>query len=232
MTRSIAEIIERQVRRWEQQAPAPGSRGPLPRSQQPTITISSSYGTLGAEIGRLVAEQLGFDLFDRELVDRIAESAQVRQQVVDSLAERQQDLISEYITVQFSSDILTNSDYLRHLCHVTLTLGQHGQAVLIGRGSQFILEPAKTLRVRTVAPLETRVRRIAELQKLSQKEARAEVLRRDAARLAYCRLHFNRDVSDPLAYDLVLNTTHCSLEQAASLIRHAFETRWGAARAP
>ena len=231
MTRSITEIIERQVRRWEQQPDAPSSRGPLPRSQQPVITISSAYGALGADIGRMLAGQLGFDIFDREMVDRIADSAKVRQQVVASLDERQQDLISEYIAGQFSSDTFTNSDYLRHLCRVTLTIGQHGRSVLIGRGSQFILEPGKTLRVRTIAPLEARVIRIAEAQDLSPKEARAEVLRRDADRLAFCRSHFNRDVSDPRASDLVINTTHYGPEQAASLIRHAFEARFGPVRA-
>jgi cytidylate kinase len=228
--RTISEIIERQVRQWQQEPPAPDSRT-TPRGQQPVVTISSAYGALGADIGRMVAGQLGFDLFDRELVDRVAESARVRQQIVASLDERQQDLISEYIAGQFSSDTFTSSDYLRHLCRVTLTIGHHGRAVLIGRGSQFILEPERTLRVRTVAPLQTRVSRISATQDLSLKEARAEVLQRDAERQAFCRLHFNRDVLDPLAYDLVINTAHSGLEQAALMVRHAFETRFGPVRA-
>ena len=232
MTRRISEIIERQVRRWQQTPPSPGAKKPLAGSQQPTITISSAYGALGSDIGRMVAGQLGFDMFDREMVDRIAESARVRQQIVASVDERQQDLISEYLAVQFSGDIFTSSDYLRHLCRVTLTIGQHGRAVLIGRGSHFILEPKRTLRVRTVAALETRISRIAAANDLSQKEARTAVLQKDAEQQAFGRLHFNRDVSDPLAHDLLINTAHLGPEQAASLIRHAFESRFPPARAP
>ena len=93
MTRRISEIIESQVRRWQQTPPSPGAKSPVPRSQQPTITISSAYGALGSDIGRMVAGQLGFDMFDREMVDRIAESARVRKQIVASVdAESMQTL--------------------------------------------------------------------------------------------------------------------------------------------
>lgn len=227
MTKKVSEIIEQQMRRWSHQTRAEVIEAPLPRSQQPVITISSAFGTLGAAVGRIVAGQLGFDCFDRELVDRIAESAKVRQQVVASLDERQQDVISEYIAGQFSNNTFTSSDYLRHLCRLILTIGQHGQAVIVGRGSQFILQPAKTLRVRTIAPLEVRVERIADQQEQTPREARTEVLSQDADRLAFCWLHFNRDVADPLAYDLVINTTFCGPEQAAAMVRHAFESRFG-----
>jgi cytidylate kinase len=223
MTRSISTIIDRQARRWEQRPPV---SGPLRRSQQPVITISSAYGSMGATIGKMVAEQLELDRFDRELVDRIAESARVRQRIVASLDDRQQDLISEFIAGQFSQSAFTSSDYMRHLCRVMLTIGQHGRAVIIGRGAQLILQPARTLRVRTVAELEARIARIAEHQELTRDEARSEVLRRDAERQAFCRLHFNRDVMDPLCYDLVINTTYSGPEQAAGAIRHAFEARF------
>jgi len=228
MAKRISQIIETQVWQWEQQPAA--AHAPLPHSQQPMITISSAYGAMGADIGRMVAGQLGFDLFDRELVDRIAESAKVRHQVVASLDERQQDLITEYLTGQFSKEIFSSSDYLRHLCRIILTIGLHGRSVIIGLGSQLILNPGKTLRVRTIAELETRVDRIARQQALSPKDAHAEVLRRDADRHAFLRMHFNRDVADPLLYDLVINTTACHLEQAATVVRHAFETRFGVVR--
>lgn len=220
---NVLKTIERRVRRWRQR---PAAAGPLPQSQRPVISISCMYGALGAEVAGAVARRLEFDLFDRQLVDRIAESAGVRQQVVASLDERQQDLISEYLAGLYLRDRFTGADYVEHLYRVLLTIGQHGRAVIVGRGSQFVLAPDRTLRVRAVAPRELRVRRIAERHGLSRDQAQAEVMRRDEERRELCWSRFERDVDDVLAYDLVVNTASCSSEQAAAVIRCAFEARF------
>lgn len=227
MTSSIAEIIDRQIRRWEQERRA--ARNDLPgQGQQPAITISSAHGARGWHLGQRVADSLGFQLYDRELIEKIALSAHVRQRVVETVDDRAQDWISAYVVSQFENHDFTEGDFLRHLSKVVLVLGHHGRAVIIGRGAHFILDPAATLRVRTVAPLEFRIRAVLEDDHLgSEREARRTLEARDAERSTFARHHFGRDITSPEHYDLVLNTATASIPQLATVVRTAYLVRFG-----
>lgn len=224
MSKSITALINMHALRWEERRRA--SRGEEAHLLKPVITVSSEYGAAGPHIGRAAAEQLGFDFYDRELLDRIATSANASQRVVETLDGRVQDWISEYITGQFEAQNFTSGDFLHHLSLVVLAMGHHGNAVIMGRGAQFILDPRFTLRVRTIAPLATRMAYVAQTESLTEKEARAAIVRKTAERTAFCSLHFDRDVSNPEYYDLVINTATTSLELSADLVVQAFRVRF------
>lgn len=227
MASNITAVVNRQVLKWERESRAAGSALRQQIERRPMVTVSSAFGSEGWSVGRIVAQRLEYDFFDRELVEKIAASANVRQRLVESLDERAQDWITEHITRQFEKEVFTSGDFLRHLCRVTLTIAQHGAAVLVGRGGQFILDAGSTLRVRTTAPLEARVKRTAEADGLEPLDARARVLRKDAERASFTVLHFNRSVDDPAHYDLVINMSTLDAEQAAALVLRAFELRFG-----
>jgi cytidylate kinase len=227
MRSNTMEILNRQILKWEKRRQESDKQTSPAKTQKPMITISSAYGSQGWNVGKIVGEVLGFDVYDREIVERIAASANVRDKMAESLDERVQDWISEYISHQFENYSFTSSDFLRHLSKVVLAIGLHGEAVIIGRGSQFILKPETTLRVRTTAPLEVRIRCISEIENLSEKDTRAVVLHKDAERAAFCRLHFNKDITDPNHYDLMLNTSTMTLKQHADIITYTFLSRFG-----
>jgi cytidylate kinase len=227
VTKSVTAIINVQALKWEQRQRASQRDEAPPRPQEPIITISSEYGSQGQTIGEAVAQHLGFDFFDRELLDRIVTSANASRRVVESLDNRVQDWITEYITNQFEARQFTSGDFLKHLSRVVLAIGHHGRSVIIGRGAQFILHPPLTLRVRTIAPLPVRIAHVAQTENLTDKEARAVILRKTAERTAFCSLHFDRNVSDPEHYDLIINTASMPLELNVDLVVHAFRSRFG-----
>lgn len=223
---SLEQMVSRQIERWERQGREAQRSGGAQGEQQPVITISRAYGSRGREVGRLVAERLGFDLYDKELVERVADSAQVRQQVVETLDSRVRDQISRWLVSQFDSGTFTSSEYLDHLSRVLVTLGQHGKAVIVGRGAHRVLESRQTLRVRVTAPLEERIAHVAEAAGLEPAEARARVLKVDAEREAYARHHFNASIGDAEQYDIVLNTGALPLETCAKIIETSFVDRF------
>ncbi len=223
----VHELIERQVRRWEAQRARREEGAVSEERQRPMITISSELGARGGALGRRLGERLGFEVYDRELIEQIAASAHVRARVVESLDEHVQNWISEYVLAQFESDLLTESDYLRHLSHVVLALGHHGHAIIVGRGAQFLLEPSLTLRVRVIAPLEHRVRCVSEDEHVDARAARRAIEHSDSERRAFIRLFFKEELTSPLHYDLVLNTRALSVAQAAEVVRAAFLVRFG-----
>jgi cytidylate kinase len=227
MIGSIDHFVNQQILRWQEERRIAERKRLGP--QQPTICISRQYGARGGEMGRRVAEHLGFRYYSQELIHDIAEAAHVRQQVVESLDERVQDGISEWVAGLIKRGVFAPSDYLRNLSKVVLTLARHGRGVIIGRGAHFILDPKTTLRIRTIAPLEARVARIADRDGLAPEAARTTVLRIDGERVAFNKQHYGADISDPDHYDLVVNIGSLGIEGAADATIRAFETRFGKA---
>jgi hypothetical protein len=228
MPRTIEQLVNQQVLRWieEQRKEERGGHKPTREQQEPMITVSREYGARGAELGHVVADRLGFGYFAQEIVHEIAKEAKVRDQVVESVDERLQDRIAEWVGEMMEGGIFAPSDYLRNLSKVVLSLGRVGRGVLIGRGAHLILDSSRTLRVRTFAPLDVRIGWCIEHDGLSEAEARARVLRIDAERIAFYRQHFDVDVADPLLYDVLLNTGTLPMQDCADLVVRAYQARF------
>jgi hypothetical protein len=230
VSRSIEQLVNQQVMRWQEEQRVSRTPMPAPRTsdeQGLMICISREFGGLGGEMGRIVAEELGFRFYAQELVHEIARRANVRRQLVESLDERLQSRIGQWVNEMMEGGVFAPSDYLRNLSRVILTLGRHGKGIIIGRGGQFILDPARTLRVRCYAPIEQRIDYIAERDHMTVSQARAKVLRVDVERVAFYRQHFKVDVTENRHYDMLLNTGSMSLEECARLVTRAFRARFG-----
>ncbi len=221
----IERLVNKQVRAWEEERRArdAGAR----EEPLPCITVSREFGTLGARVAEAVAGTLGFAFYDRELLTRIAETEKVRIAVLDSVDERVRDRISEWIAEQFGGTGVTTPQFLTMLTRILLTVGYHGRAVILGRGAQFVLDPARTLRVRAFAPIEARVRNLVEGRGLSEADARALIAEMDRQRGEYHQKYFNKDWSTPDHYDLLVNTGTYPPEQAARLVIEAYTLRFG-----
>ena len=96
-TPSFAELVDRQVRAWQEQELATPVESEGPTRQRPMIAVSRAYGALGGLVAREAAKALGFDVFDREAVDRVARIANVSQRVAASVDERLQAEISNWV---------------------------------------------------------------------------------------------------------------------------------------
>lgn len=229
MTGSIESLVDQQIRRWQEERRIVDRQTVVETSvQKPMITISRQFASRGAEIGSLVAEELGFHFYSQELIHRVAAEAQVRTSIVASLDERAQSGIAHWISSMIQSGRFASSDYLRNLSRVVMTLGRHGQGVIMGRGGQFILEKRLTLRVRVIAPLESRAERVRQRENLTADQAKTRCVSVDADREAFHRQHFGEDITDPAHYDLVLNTGVLPVRSCVELVAAAFQTRFPA----
>ncbi len=191
----------------------------------PCLLVSRECGSGGGKVARQVAERLGWQVFDREVLDEIAQLAHVRVQLLDTVGERTREMWGDSWRPELEAEDIGYEMYLRYLRQVILTLGHHGDAVIVGRGAQYFLPSRCSLRVRVVAPLEMRVRRVAEAEGLSAEEAQRCVKKFDADRAEFVRKSFQREGTSPLNYDLVINTGELSLESAAELIFEALEEK-------
>ena len=201
------------------------------------VCISHAAGAGGEEVGRLVAERLGFLYVNEEIVARAAAKGGVdAADVADeerrkSLAARALNAIAqgggEAWTLgavgPLSSREELDSDDIRSLIRETIeqTAGR-GKAVIVAHAASYAIGHGDgVLRVLVTASPETRTTRVAEAEGLDQAGAARALKESDAGRADYLKRFYDVREESPTHYDLVLNTDGLSVEQAAELISQA-----------
>jgi len=215
MMLDIADVVRKQIALYR----AHDMRAE--RAQQlsfgPYLLISREKGAGGSVVGQLAGQRMSWQVFDAELVNAIAQQANVRRELIESLDERAREMIEEIVRGFLAPQPIDTPGYLASLREVVLTLGHQGNVVIVGRGAQYILPTQFGLRVRLVAPTEVRIRRIASARQMSLKAAQMEVESSDRERARVVRRHYGREVHDPFNYDLIINTTELTVEAAAEI---------------
>jgi cytidylate kinase len=224
VTHTLDELVGRQFRRWER-----GRRSRDAEAPRPCIALSRLPGSGAAELGQRLAEQLGYAFFGIEIVDHIARRTGLRRELVAGVDERIRSAIDRYVADGLRRERFTESDYARQLVDTIAALGERGAAVVLGRGSVFILPPERALRLLVVAPREFRVERIGRQEGLAGNEAAQRLDALDAERREFLTHHFRGDPDDPTRYDLCLNTGSLGLDGAAVVALAAFGARFGSA---
>ncbi len=218
--RSLETIVTNQVRRWELETRR-GSATPAP-----CVALSRLPGSGGAELGRRVADALGFGFFGIELVDQIAREIGVQRELVADLDEHVRLGIERWVNDAMHTPVFTEDVYQQGLLRTLGTLRERGRAVILGRGSAYVLPPAHTLRVLVVASETFRRGRRRDALQLDAEAATARVAEEERDRKSFIDFHFHVDPDDPALYDLVVNTETLGLEKAARLVVAAFRDRF------
>ncbi len=219
MSRSIEALVDEQVRRWELLR-----QKPKEAKARPVITVTGQHGARGDELSQQLATELGFDHFDREIIHRVAESAQLSERVVAAMDMKKRELLTDWLAAFASQNYLSPAEYRYHLAHVIGAIAHQGGAVIVGRGAHLLLR-GQALRVLAVAPLEDRVRTVVEAEGLSVRDARRRIEEVESDRHAFILMHYHAEFSDPTAYDLVVNTAALGLDGSIAAIRAAL-AKW------
>jgi cytidylate kinase len=209
------EFLKEQVKKWEKLRSDRRGKG---EDHAPVITLSTEPGSGGSKIAQGIADGLGFDLYNREIIKEIAESVEIDPGVIDNLEKKRAFGIEDFVSSLLSDHYLWPGLYLEHLEKVVSAIGKHGGAVIVGRGANFILPSDFRLSLRIVAPLEQRVVNVAARQGVSEDEARKRIVNREKRRSEFIKKSFHADVNDLLHYDFVINTGHISLADAVMAI--------------
>jgi len=220
---SMDQVVDRVCRHWEARGRAEAARKEQPH-QAPlafTITLAREAGVLGTSAAREVGKRLGWQVYDHELLERIAQEMGLRTNLLESVDERRQSWLRESAEAFMELPLVSESAYVQHLLGTVLALAAHGECVIVGRGAAQILPPATTLRVRLVAPLKDRIDTLSRQRSLSRQQAAREVEHIDRDRVDFVQRHFLKDPTDPRNYDLLLNTSRFPIGECADLIIEA-----------
>ena len=176
------------------------------------VAISETAGSLGNEIGRRLAESLGWSFADREIIAKAAERFRADVAELRHGAEEKPSLWER----------LTDS-HRRFKAFVeasVLDMAAQDNVVLAGLASTLVLRDVRhALRVRTNAPEQERAARLHQTQGLTP-EASLDIVRQtDRERAARVKFLYDVDVDDPLLYDVVLNTERTTVDEAVRCLQ-------------
>ena len=222
---SIQSIVDRQIQRWLLESRSGHEKAAGQPAPRPVITISRTLGSGGALIGRLVAERMKLNLYEKEIIEQIAAHGEVRRDLVEAMDEHSRSRVESWVDGILRNRMFDEGDYYHHLLQVLRSLQELGSVVIVGRGANFILPERPALHVRVVAPLEDRVRRLMDYLGLTRDEAEKRIRESDANRARFVRRLFGADWNDPLHYNLVINTGRVCLECSAMLVETAWTIR-------
>jgi cytidylate kinase len=206
-----------------------GDRGapPAPRTGPSALTIAFSReaGARGGSIARRVGRKLGWQVYDQELLEYMAQETIVRQGVLDAPPTMPADWVEARIQQLIRERAITEHPSILNLARIMLALGAQGQAVMIGRGAGCVLPRETTLNVRIVAPLSERIAYMGQWLRLTVEEATERVRLRDDRRREFVANNFHRDPTDVHQYDVVLNSSLFGEDVCAELIAQAARAR-------
>jgi cytidylate kinase len=221
--RSVQQIVQDEVHRWQI------SHAKTPKIPEliNVITISREPGSGGNILAERLGDELGYDVYHQKILHRMAESTHLSTSILEHLDEKGLNLFQNYFYSLEDRRHLWPDQYLRHLLKIIKSIGKDGNAVIVGRGANFILPPEKRFSVRVVAPQQLRIERVSQEFGISMQEAKKRVLRTESDRKAFNLKYFNADFSAPENYDMVINTGCLSIEAAVHCIKSTMGSETG-----
>jgi cytidylate kinase len=175
------------------------------------ITISRGSMSGGRALAEALAERLQYPRIGREVLHEAASGLGIPD---DDLDHEMQDVPRMWAGKSSTRKI--------YLAAVQSTLAKHagsGDLVYHGLAGQLVLRgwPA-VLRVRLIAPFETRVKTLMERRRMDQDAAEAFIRRVDEARARWVQMMYGEDIESPALYDLVINLNRACPAAACAFV--------------
>ena len=175
------------------------------------ITISREMGSGGIPIVHQTAEELGYTLINGDTIKDLASDYGLTAEALQQVDEKPPAFVEK-----LDRQIELNMNRIQL---IVLEQALKGDVVIYGRGGQDLLPGINNVfRVRVIAPFEERVERWAVREWIDPDLARSLVRKSDQQRAGFIKYYFDRNWSNPIDYDLIVNTSRLSFETAVKMI--------------
>lgn len=210
-------------------APVPLKHVPAdrPRLRPHFVTISRQCGSGAMTIGQMLVTRLNdlgkdeeaWTLWDRQLVEKVSADHHLARDVVESLEDSGRTWLEDFMAALAVDTDETEAKIYGLVAATIRALAQKGRVIIVGRGGVYITRNMPGgIHLRLVAPLEYRVRYMADQLQLSYEAALAHVQQVDRQREAFYRRYWPKEIRAPEAFTLTINTSLVSEERAVESI--------------
>lgn len=193
------------------------------------VTLSREFGSGGSDLAQALGRRLGWRVVDKEVVRRVARTLQLPEEAVearDEAAPRLGERLGELLAGAFPELVpptgMPVPDYeaVAELSEAILRdAAANPPVICVGHGGMCLFEGTPgALHVRVTAPRPYRVAQVMSRLGMSRGEAEEEVRVRDDARREHIRHRFDREITDPGLYAVVVNSERIPPEDGATLL--------------
>lgn len=222
----LEKAVERQMRNWELSRSQRSAEAAEETPQVfPFIAISRQSGSGGLTLSRELGEQTGWQIYDREILDYMAENDAVQKKIYELADEHSEGYFESILKSLGFEGRPPGSDYFRKLVGSINAIAHTNHAIFVGRGASFMLPAEHGLRVRVIAPEKMRFEHYARYSGCPLEESPDAVRRLDADRNGFLRDHFRVDPTSPEHYDVVINAENISMDAAVAMIVAGLERK-------
>ena len=220
----------------EQQSATVSSSGDSCASPLPVIVIGRQYGSGGHDIGKALAEKLGYDFYDNEIIQMAAGSTGYDPQFIKDREENMTnsflyDLMSQ-MYVYSENQESPQDEIFESEAKVIQNLAEKGNCVIVGRCADYVLrDRPDTLKVYLHASEAFRMERIMKTENLSREDALQKIRKMDRRRSDNYRYYTRRIWGRAQNYDLTVNT-EIGTEAVQNMIRELLEIKQKEAGSP
>lgn len=197
------------------------------------VTISREYGSGGRIIGKLLAEKLNVPFYDKEILDMAAEQSGYSRELMEGTELKAKSSFAYNLASALSfnegisgSPLSVNEKMFLAQFQVIKEIGETDKAVIVGRCADYVLRdmPGVT-NIFIYAEQEDRIRRAIDLYGDNPQKAKEIVATYDKARQNYYNYHTGLKWGEFKNYNLAINSSYISEEEAANLIVDYVEHR-------
>ena len=104
----------------------------MPQLIQPYLTISRETGIDAGELAHAIATKCGWKVFDRELLDYLAEHDHLSRLALDFVDERTRSWFHEIFGKWLDQQLISQAEYVSRLGRIVLLAAQHESTVFVG----------------------------------------------------------------------------------------------------
>ncbi len=181
------------------------------------ITISREYGSGGRYIGKLVAEKLGIQLYDKQFVEKLAEDTGLSEKYIEDNEQKRTFL--EILNNGYYSGLNNSDDLFIRESELIGEVADKESCVIVGRCADFILKDKENvLKIFIDSSLQDKINRATEYYNLDKNKAQKEIKRINKLRENHYKYYTEREWKDPSNYDICINSDSLGIENAANLI--------------
>ena len=199
------------------------------------ITIARSYGSGGRKMGKLLAKELGYEYYDREILRIASDDSGISEELFHQMDEHKRlplfriarEMYTGEVIPPDSDDFISNENLFRYQAKIIRELAATQNCVIVGRCANYVLRGRDNVcNIFVTAPAVDCLRRVMEEEGINIEEAEKKIRKIDKRRADYYKYFTGRQWYDAALYDLCLNTGHMSDQQCVDIVRAYIKARY------
>lgn len=196
------------------------------------ITIGREFGSGGRQIGKQLADLLGIEYYDKELIYLASKESGLCTEFFEKADEKKSGSLLQAFALGFSmnntgfisNDFLSNESLFKIQADVIRQLATQKSCIFVGRCADYILRDEKYCTNLFIhSNPEDRIKRIKERHQISEQEAGELMRKTDKSRASYYNYYTDKTWGVASSYDLTINSSILGLEKTVEFIKTFIE---------